>query len=36
VTGFPYTLVYEQSEDGIVVLVVKHDRRMPGFGTARR
>ena len=35
-TGFPYTVVYRQVPEGIVVLVVKHDRRRPGYGGARR
>lgn len=34
--GFPYTIIYRQVTQGIVVLVVKHDRRRPGHGRARR
>ena len=35
-TGFPYTVVYRPLPTGIIVLVVKHDRRRPGFGISRR
>ena len=34
-SGFPYTVVYKEVPDGILVLVVKHDRRRPGFGASR-
>ena len=34
-TGFPYTVVYREVPDDILVLVVKHDRRRPGFGASR-
>ncbi|WP_415209098.1 type II toxin-antitoxin system RelE/ParE family toxin [Rudaea sp.] len=33
---FPFTVIYRQVEDGIRVLVVKHDRRRPGYGERRR
>jgi len=33
--GFPYTVVYREVPDGIIVLVVKHDRRRPNFGVSR-
>ena len=32
---FPYTVIYRQTRDGITILVVKHDRRRPGFGAKR-
>lgn len=35
-TGFPYTIIYRQVPTGIYVLVVKHDRRRPGYGGGRR
>jgi plasmid stabilization system protein ParE len=35
-TDFPYTVIYRQRHAGIRVLVVKHDRRRPGYGGARR
>lgn len=35
VAGFPYTVIYAEQADGILVLVVKHDRRRPGFGATR-
>jgi toxin ParE1/3/4 len=34
--GFPYTLIYRADEAGLLVLVVKHQRRRPGYGGARR
>ena len=34
-SGFPYTIVYREVHEGILVLVVKHDRRRPSFGTSR-
>jgi len=34
-TGFPYTIIYKQVPTGIYVLVVKHDRRRPGYGGGR-
>lgn len=33
---FPYTIVYRQTTDGIMILVVKHDRRRPKFGAQRQ
>lgn len=35
-TGFPYTTIYRQVPTGIHMLVVKHDRRRPGYGGGRR
>lgn len=35
-TGFPYTIIYKPVPSGIHVLVVKHDRRHPGYGGTRR
>lgn len=32
---FPYTLIYRASTDEIRILVVKHDRKRPGFGASR-
>jgi toxin ParE1/3/4 len=32
---FPYTVVYRASPEEIRILVVKHDRKRPGFGGAR-
>lgn len=32
---FPYTVVYRASADEVEVLVVKHDRKRPGYGRAR-
>ncbi len=34
--NFPYTLIYREIASGIRVLVVKHDRRRPGYGSSRR
>ncbi len=33
---FPYTIIYRPTSDGIRVLVVKHDKRRPGYGGARQ
>lgn len=33
---FPYTVIYRARSDEITVLVVKHDRRRPGYGGKRR
>ena len=33
---FPYTIFYRQTADGIAILVVKHDRRRPGYGVRRQ
>lgn len=33
---FPYTVVYRVKSDEILVLVVKHDRKRPGYGAQRR
>ncbi|MBI2398487.1 MAG: type II toxin-antitoxin system RelE/ParE family toxin [Xanthomonadales bacterium] len=35
-TGFPYAIIYRVIPGGIRVLVVRHDRRRPGFGQGRR
>ncbi len=32
---FPYTVIYRASADGIMILVVKHDSKRPGYGGAR-
>jgi plasmid stabilization system protein ParE len=32
---FPYTVIYRVGETEITVLVVKHDRKRPGFGGSR-
>jgi plasmid stabilization system protein ParE len=32
---FPYTIIYRQTESGIRVLVVRHQRRDPDFGAQR-
>lgn len=33
---FPYSVVYRELKDGIRIVVVRHQRRKPGFGGARR
>jgi toxin ParE1/3/4 len=35
VSGFPYTIIYREVSEGIRILVVKHDRRRPSYGSAR-
>jgi toxin ParE1/3/4 len=32
---FPYSVIYRVGIEGIKVLVVKHDRKRPGHGSAR-
>lgn len=32
---FPYTVIYRAGSDEIRVLVVKHDRKHPGYGNKR-
>ncbi len=32
---FPYSVVYRSSETGILIIVVRHQRRKPSFGGAR-
>ena len=32
---FPYTVIYRAAGDEIKILVVKHDRRRPGYGGRR-
>lgn len=34
--GFPHTIIYRETPDGIRILVIKHDRRRPGYGGGRR
>ena len=36
ITAFPYMVIYRERPTGIRVLVVKHDRRRPGYGGSRR
>jgi plasmid stabilization system protein ParE len=33
---FPYSVVYRELEDAIRIVVVRHQRRKPGYGGARR
>lgn len=35
---FPYTVIYRfiKSEENVRILVVKHDKRRPGYGRGRR
>lgn len=33
---FPYTVIYRISNDALQILVVKHDKRRPGYGGSRR
>jgi len=33
---FPYSVVYRALDSGIRILVVRHQRRKPGYGGARR
>lgn len=35
-TIFPYTVIYRSNAEGIMVLVVKHDSRRPGYGGSRK
>ena len=35
-TGFPYSVIYAPAAEGLYVLVLKHDRRSPTHGAARR
>ena len=32
---FPYTIIYRLRADEIRILVVKHDKRQPGYGGRR-
>ena len=32
---FPFTVIYRASADEVRILVVKHDRKRPGFGASR-
>lgn len=32
---FPYTVIYRANTEDIKILVVKHDRKRPGYGTKR-
>lgn len=36
IPGFPYHFLYRKTEDGIRVLVLRHDRRHPSFGLKRK
>jgi len=33
---FPYTVIYTPSAEEVHILVVKHDKRRPGYGGARK
>jgi plasmid stabilization system protein ParE len=33
---FPYTVIYRATAQEIIILVVKHDSRRPGYGDKRR
>ncbi len=33
---FPYTVIYRSTAEGVMVLVVKHDSRRPGYGGSRK
>jgi toxin ParE1/3/4 len=33
---FPYVVVYRELQDGIRILIVRHQHRRPGFGGSRR
>lgn len=33
---FPYSVVYRELESGLRIVAVRHQRRKPGFGNARR
>lgn len=35
-TMFPYTVIYRSNAEGIMVLVVKHYSRRPGYGGSRK
>lgn len=35
-TMFPYTVIYRPNAGGVMVLVVKHDSRRPGYGGSRK
>jgi plasmid stabilization system protein ParE len=32
---FPYTVIYRVGKTDVTILVVKHDRKRPGFGASR-
>lgn len=32
---FPYTVIYRVTADELKILVIKHDRRRPGYGGSR-
>jgi toxin ParE1/3/4 len=33
---FPYSIVYRELAHGILIIIVRHQRRKPGFGDARK
>lgn len=33
---FPYSVVYRDLESGVQIVVIRHQRRKPGFGGARQ
>ncbi len=33
---FPYSVVYRNLDNGLLILVVRHQRRKPGYGGGRR
>jgi len=35
IPGFPYHFLFRETQDGIRVLVLRHDRRHPSFGLKR-
>lgn len=35
-TMFPYTVIYRANSEEIMILVVKHDSRRPGYGGSRK
>lgn len=36
IPGFPYHFLYRETGQGIRILVLRHDRRHPGYGLNRR
>lgn len=35
-SDFPYSIIYRQNDVGLRILVVRHQRRDPGYGDRRR